>query len=976
MWGRKRRAFYAVDPVNPDAMQDGGKPHFLDKLKAVVDDVLGPAPLHVCIEAANPRMLGRSSDLLMHLMLSTNFGSSPPSSRNGIQIHFIPDRLSVPALDGHVLAIGGPRSDVISRIAMEYEMNYSDRLPFYRRYTSACFKMRYTHINRRDYDDRVLTDIESLDETALEIIHHYYNDINKMRDQVKANPRSPSKDIYLFSANRSILSAPKRSLPSLSIDLTALQESGVSILARPVSDFVLYDHFVETLLPNVFSKGVDQHGLIIMHGLRNLGTFAGAGILDDPAHLETLRSRLEQFKLRRSEGSAKADQRCWSVIRPLEYVFEQHSEAEAIKLISGLGYGPIREMHGESLAIQAQNTSEALDEAKQNLVEWSRVERFQAEIRRQHYDKPVEKRRRSAVKFDQIDENQILDAMSLPRDQHMRRHQIYVLGCFEAKKTVFTQQTRAMTLIHALFKAGKIGKGRKICIIGGGISGMAAAVAAAETGTRVVLLEKEPELVPVIDRKSQRYLHPRFYDWPEKGCEHGSTDFPLPALNWTAGRAETVISTLVDQFEAYQARRASLGDYTDFSVYREFPVQMLLFDRQNRKHIVANWHFGVDEDGEMRAVTEPRSIQEQLERRRRKHATATEADLLAERRMKASAYIAHLQKMGEGDHGYPARRDPRASAAEEYNAADDPWSIVDCDVVVFATGFGAEIPREFNAKVNPPMPEDLILNKGYWTPDETGFGRASEPLEIKEDAESAPDRLFVVSGSGDGALVDILRLCIENFDHERLVNELNALLSPRLNGAVWANQSDVLVYGDELSRLFESDDFKLVEGEKDRLAQIDQVMSGFDIDAFLDRLDVKLNPVQVYNVANVPQPFWPASCTAHRLLVWCLFKKGRVRFIEGAITGYEADEAQKALHIRRKLAGKTRRINPSGVVIRHGVGQRHAGFLKIQGVLDEESRSHEDIANDGRRLVALLRLSNTLHPETEKFFRHTIKHLK
>ena len=78
MWGRKRRAFYAVDPVNPDAMQDGGKPHFLDKLKAVVDDVLGPAPLHVCIEAANPRMLGRSSDLLMHLMLSTNFGSANP----------------------------------------------------------------------------------------------------------------------------------------------------------------------------------------------------------------------------------------------------------------------------------------------------------------------------------------------------------------------------------------------------------------------------------------------------------------------------------------------------------------------------------------------------------------------------------------------------------------------------------------------------------------------------------------------------------------------------------------------------------------------------------------------------------------------------------------------------------------------------------------------------------------------------------
>jgi hypothetical protein len=555
-----------------------------------------------------------------------------------------------------------------------------------------------------------------------------------------------------------------------------------------------------------------------------------------------------------------------------------------------------------------------------------------------------------------------------------------------------------MTLIHALFKAGKIGKGRKICIIGGGVSGMAAAVAAAETGTRVVLLEKERQLAPIIDRKSKRYLHPRFYDWPEKGCEHRTTNFPLEPLNWQAGRAEGVISELVGKFEDYQAKRAGLGDYTDFSVYREFPVHMLLFDRQNRKHIIANWQFGVDEEGVMTPVSKPQSIEEQLAIKQKKEPGYSKEKLVAERRMKASAYIAHLQKMGENEAGYPAKRDAAASEEDKREANDDPWSVVDCDVVVFATGFGEEMPEVFREKIASASAEQtpesgdadrrsealkaLILNKGYWTPDERGFGRASgnpddenEPSIVKEE-ESEPDRLFVVSGAGDGALVDILRLCMKNFDHERLVNELNALLSPKLNGAVWANQSDVLVYGDELARLFKSDDFKLVEGEKDRLAQIDQVMSGFDIDAFLDRLDVKLNPVQVYNVANVPQPFWPDSCTAHRLLVWCLFKKGRVRFIEGTITGYQKGDADDELHIMRKLAGKTRRIKPSGIVIRHGVGQRHAEFLKIQGVLDEDSRSHELIADDGQRLVALLRLSNTLHPETEKFFRHTIKHLR
>ena len=973
MWGRKRRAMFQEDQSPALIHSLEGQRHFLRRLKSVLDEELGEAPLHVCIEAANPRMLGRSSELLMQLMLSTNFGSSPPDAVNGIQIHFIADRLSVPPLDGHVLAIGGPRSNVISRIAMEYEMNYSDRLPFYRRYTGACFRMRYSHIHRRDYDDRVLTDIESLDSTALEIIYHYYNDIQQMGE--------PDSPVYLFSANRCILSAPHRELPSLSLDLRNLGQRGVLTSARPVSDYVLYDQTVETLLPNVFSTNMKSHALLIMHGLRNLGTFTGAALLDDPDHLAALRARLVQFRARREAERAVAAQRCWSVIRPLEHVISELDPARSKVLTERLGYDAERTLHGQTIALKAHRQVDDIANKDDEGVDWARVEHFNQEIKRQHYSARRDRRRRSVVKFDQIDENQILDAMSLPRDPQMRRHQIYVLGCFEAKKTVFTQQTRAMTLIHALFKAGKIGKGRKICIIGGGVSGMAAAVAAAETGTRVVLLEQEDTLAPVINRESLRYLHPRFYDWPQAGCEDRETDFPLSALNWKAGSAGKVLTQLNEQFEDFQREREGLGDFTDFTVYRRFPARMVLYDPQNRKHVVAKWQYALNEDGILEPCQSAPSISEQVRAHRTVDSKFTEKDWWDQWRKQTSAYIAHLQTMGASGEDYP----PTPESSDSGRELDDyPWSIVDCDVVVFATGFGQEIPEANKLG----LPETMLLNKGYWTPDTKAFEVASpkratdSPVspDTPKAAEFERDKLFVVSGSGDGALIDILRLCIEKFDHEGLVTQLNALLSPNLNGAVWANQSDVLVFGDELARLFASDDFRLVEGEKERLAQIDQVMSGFDIDAFLDRLNVNLNRVQVYNVSCDPQPFWPASCTAHRLLVWCLYKKGRVRFIQGVITGYiEGEEGVASqLHIRRRLAGKTRRIEPKGVVIRHGVGSQNAQFLRIQGLLpeDSDSRTPEQIADDGRRLVALLRLSSTLHPETEKFFRHTIKHLR
>ncbi|WP_148235141.1 hypothetical protein [Parvularcula bermudensis] len=136
--------------------------HYLREIKSIIDEVCGEATLHVCIEASHPSTLGRPSDQLVELLMSENFGST-----NGMKVHFIPDRLSVPPLEGHILSIGGPRSNVISRIAMEYEVNFLNETPFYRRYTGARFDLDYIHTTRRDYEGRLLSDVSTLDDTAI-----------------------------------------------------------------------------------------------------------------------------------------------------------------------------------------------------------------------------------------------------------------------------------------------------------------------------------------------------------------------------------------------------------------------------------------------------------------------------------------------------------------------------------------------------------------------------------------------------------------------------------------------------------------------------------------------------------------------------------------------------------------------------------------------------------------------------------------
>jgi hypothetical protein len=132
---------------------------------------------------------------------------------------------------------------------------------------------------------------------------------------------------------------------------------------------------------------------------------------------------------------------------------------------------------------------------------------------------------------------------------------LYVVGSFERRITVFTEQARALTLVRALFDAGGLEARNRVGIVGGGAAGVTAAVAAATKGCSVTLYDDRDSVISLQAAAHHRFLHPHLYDWPEPGCE--LEDAGLPLLNWRADNASKVVDQLRQEF---QRHRHELGD--------------------------------------------------------------------------------------------------------------------------------------------------------------------------------------------------------------------------------------------------------------------------------------------------------------------------------------------------------------------------------------------------------------------------------
>ncbi|GAB2863292.1 hypothetical protein GCM10027277_34950 [Pseudoduganella ginsengisoli] len=124
----------------------------------------------------------------------------------------------------------------------------------------------------------------------------------------------------------------------------------------------------------------------------------------------------------------------------------------------------------------------------------------------------------------------------------------YVLGCFDKRITFYSQQVRALSLVHALHKLGYLNSAASIAIIGAGAAGLTTAAALMlATTARIVIFEKSEVLLPLQSATSRRKLDPHIYDWP--GFDTPDKAANLPILDWEAGPAQEVRFDVITEFE-------------------------------------------------------------------------------------------------------------------------------------------------------------------------------------------------------------------------------------------------------------------------------------------------------------------------------------------------------------------------------------------------------------------------------------------
>lgn len=135
------------------------------------------------------------------------------------------------------------------------------------------------------------------------------------------------------------------------------------------------------------------------------------------------------------------------------------------------------------------------------------------------------------------------------------RPNLFVIGSFDRRITFYSQQVRALSLIHALKELGYLHANPKIAVVGGGAAGVTAAAAAAlATESQVVLFEAADALLPLQSTTDRRRLDPHIYDWPV----HDATDpiANLPILDWESGPCRAVRDDVLLGFEDIVARLA------------------------------------------------------------------------------------------------------------------------------------------------------------------------------------------------------------------------------------------------------------------------------------------------------------------------------------------------------------------------------------------------------------------------------------
>jgi hypothetical protein len=299
---------------------------------------------------------------------------------------------------------------------------------------------------------------------------------------------------------------------------------------------------------------------------------------------------------------------------------------------------------------------------------------------------------------------------------------LFILGSFARHATLYSQQVRALNLIWALDSENGSGSGlksQKIGIVGAGAAGITAATAAAIRGAQVWIWEKLQEPMELQQNNRQRWLHPTLYDWPH------FNDLPTNK------------------------------NYTE-------PSYLPLLRGDDANLPVLTWSAGYATDVARQILDQWESIANSYPNIHRHF----NVKLVSIRKTPDARTSMSVEwKPRNGDQGSLEQtqqggwRELRDIKAEKQNV----------DALIFATGFGLE---------------DSKHGGTYWDDDaiDSTFHKNDDDDEISSTFDKDRKEEWIISGCGDAALMDLMRICIHGFRQDEFLNLL--LTSPGVEGLV------------------------------------------------------------------------------------------------------------------------------------------------------------------------------------------------
>ena len=270
---------------------------------------------------------------------------------------------------------------------------------------------------------------------------------------------------------------------------------------------------------------------------------------------------------------------------------------------------------------------------------------------------------------------------------------------------------------------------------------------------QITIFEQRDTLLPLQHGSDTRWLHPRIYDWPAEMSEASAA--MLPVLNWIAARASDVVVQILTEWEkvvsafkpaptlycnarhlqVYEVRDAAGGLQIEWvGEQRDSSDGTTSLDGARRAAVGATEPFDVV----VLAVGFGLEVVSAFKPAPTLYCNARHLQVYEVRDAAGGLQIEWVGEQRDSSDGTTSLDGARRAAV----GATEPF-----DVVVLAVGFGLE--------------RDQPSSSSYWRNDILG-----------QPSLDQPRRTYLVSGQGDGAMIDLLRLRISRYRQDRILDEL------------------------------------------------------------------------------------------------------------------------------------------------------------------------------------------------------------